>query len=62
MIWLNELWRLVSGEARQEAEHANETAYQTLDRKLCARGIGGLMEIDRMMRQKANGHDRPASR
>lgn len=58
----NELWKLVSGGARQEAEQANEAAYQNLDRKLCARGINGLEEIDRIMRRGANGHDKSASR
>jgi hypothetical protein len=59
MISLQEIWKLLSGDARQQAEQANEAAYQNLERTMCAKGIDGLDDIDRMMRRGGNGHDKP---
>jgi hypothetical protein len=68
-----DVWKLLTGGARQEAEAANEAAYRELDRKMCAAGIDGLDDIDRLMHGgrraghrrdggRSNGHDKPASR
>ena len=64
MISFGDIWQCVTGAARHKAEAANERAYQDLEQTICARGIDGLDDINRLMRgdgMRGNDHGEPAA-